>query len=161
MKSKILKLISVSAPVIILDQLTKYLVSTIVQVCQSHTVIPGIFDITHIYNPGGAFGFLADNGVLVQKIFFIFFSIIAAAFLLYFYFNSENRKEKVLSVGFALIFGGAVGNIIDRIRYGKVLDFLDVYIGNYHWPVFNIADSAISIGMAIFIYSLIFKKNEV
>ena len=160
MKLKILKLTAISLPIIILDQFTKYLVSTMLQIYHSYTVVPGLFNIIHIYNPGGAFGFLADNGVLVQKIFFIFFSIIATFFLLYFYFNAENRNEKVLSFGFALIFGGAIGNIIDRIRYGEVLDFLDVYIGKYHWPAFNVADSAISIGMVFFIYTLIFTKKK-
>jgi signal peptidase II len=64
----------------------------------------------------------------------------------------------LLATGFAMIFGGAIGNLVDRIRFGKVVDFLDFYIGNLHWPAFNVADSAVSVGIAIFIFHLLFKK---
>jgi signal peptidase II len=76
-------------------------------------------------------------------------------FLLY---KNTPKTHSLLAAGFALIFGGAAGNLIDRIRFGKVVDFLDFYIGNLHWPAFNIADSAITIGIAIFIFHILFKK---
>ena len=76
---------------------------------------------------------------------------------LYFY-NKTPKSFVLLSIGFALVIGGAVGNLIDRIRMGKVVDFLDFYIGNLHWPAFNVADSAVSIGMIIFVFHLVFKK---
>ena len=77
--------------------------------------------------------------------------------ILYFYKNTP-KKYSMLATGFALILGGALGNLIDRIRLGEVVDFLDFYIGSYHWPAFNVADSAISVGVAILLFHLVFKK---
>jgi signal peptidase II len=81
-----------------------------------------------------------------------------AVYLVYYFYKNTPKTHPLLSTGFALIFGGAIGNMIDRIRFGKVVDFLDFYIGSYHWPAFNVADSAISIGIAIFLFHLLFKK---
>ena len=84
-------------------------------------------------------------------------SSLVALFVLWFYKKCASNHV-FLSYGLALIFGGAIGNLIDRFRYGKVLDFLDFYIGSAHWPAFNVADSAISIGMGILIYHILFNK---
>ncbi len=108
-------------------------------------------------NPGGAFGFFATSSLEVRKFIFLFVSSIVALLILWFYKKSAGQFI-FFSCGLALIFGGAVGNLIDRFMYGKVVDFLDFYIGSWHWPAFNIADSSISIGMGILIYHIIFKK---
>jgi signal peptidase II len=84
-------------------------------------------------------------------------SSLAVGLIFYFYRNTP-KTHPLLATGFALIFGGALGNLIDRVRFGKVVDFLDFYLGSYHWPAFNIADSAITVGVAIFLIHLVFKK---
>lgn len=155
--SKYKMLVVISVVTIVMDQVSKWIILESLNMYQTIPVIPGFFNITHIHNPGGAFGFFADQSPGVRSFVFIFVSFLALGFIFYFYKNTP-ATHKMLAGGFALIFGGAVGNMIDRIRFGTVVDFLDVYINNLHWPAFNIADSAISIGMAIFIYHVLMKK---
>ena len=157
MGRKILKLIIVSGVLILLDQVTKALVGLYLQPYHSISVIPGFFNLTHIHNPGGAFGFLAGADPTIRKILFIFVSFLAVALILWYYLKTP-ESYPILATAFAMIFGGAIGNLIDRIRTGKVVDFLDFYLGNLHYPAFNIADSAITIGIGIFILHLLFKK---
>lgn len=156
-KKKYIHLLLISGIVVIVDQLTKIIISRTLTLYNSIDVIPGLFNITHILNPGGAFGFLANENSVLRAVVFLFVSSIAICFIFYFYMTTPS-SYRFLSAGFALIFGGAIGNMIDRIRLGKVIDFLDFYINDMHWPAFNIADSAISIGMAIFIFHILFKK---
>ncbi|MBF0573305.1 MAG: signal peptidase II [Desulfamplus sp.] len=151
-----IRLLLVSGNVIIFDQLTKYIITNILMLHETIS-ITSFFNITHVLNPGGAFGLFANHSPLVRKFFFLFVSSVVAIALLWFYIKSVDRYP-FFSLGLAAIFGGAVGNLIDRFRYGKVVDFLDFYIGYYHWPAFNIADSAICVGMAIFIYHVLFNK---
>ena len=154
---KYIKLAVIAGVVIILDQITKILILKNVPLYHSITIIPGFFNITHIHNPGGAFGFMAHQDSSLRNFIFILLSSFAVCLIFYFYKNT-NRTHPFLASGFALIFGGAIGNLIDRIRFGKVVDFLDVYIRNHHWPAFNVADSAITVGITIFIFHLLFKK---
>ena len=151
------KLAVISGLVVILDQITKILILKNLPLYHSITIIPGLFNITHIHNPGGAFGFMAHQDSSLRNFIFIVLSSFAVCLIFYFYKNT-NRTHPFLASGFALIFGGAIGNLIDRIRFGKVVDFLDVYIRNHHWPAFNVADSAITVGITIFIFHLLFKK---
>jgi len=150
-------LIVISFLIVSLDQISKAMIVKLITPYTSKTIIPGVFNITHIYNPGGAFGFMAGQSTFVRTILFLVVSTIAIGFIFYFYKNTP-KTHPVLASGFALIFGGAIGNMIDRIRLGTVIDFLDFYIKDLHWPAFNIADSAISVGMAIFLFHLVFKK---
>ncbi|WP_413909358.1 signal peptidase II [Desulfobacula sp.] len=147
----------VSGCVIFVDQITKYIIKINLSLYDNIIVIEKFFNITHILNPGGAFGFLASQSPEIRKFIFLFMSSIVALFVLWFYKKCEENFV-FLSYGLALIFGGAVGNLIDRFKYGKVVDFLDFYIGSLHWPAFNVADSAISIGMGILIYHILFNK---
>ncbi len=156
-KNKYIKLTIIVGLVMILDQVTKAIILKNLALHDSITVIAGIFDITHIHNAGGAFGFMADQGKNVRTFLFLLVSSVAVCFIFYFY-SKIPRTHSMLATGMALIMGGAVGNLIDRIRFGKVVDFLDFYIRNMHWPAFNIADSAISIGMIIFVFHILFKK---
>ncbi|MEJ2656785.1 MAG: signal peptidase II [Desulfobacterales bacterium] len=151
------KLFVISGLVVFFDQLTKLLVVKYIPLFHSITVIHGFFNITHILNPGGAFGFLAHQNSSLRNLLFLLASSIAICFIYYFYKNISDTQP-LLASGLALIFGGAIGNLIDRIRFGKVVDFLDFYIGSYHWPAFNVADSAITVGIAIFVFHLLFKK---
>ena len=157
MSRKVIKLIIVSGVLIFLDQVTKALIGFYLQPYHSISVIPGFFNLTHIHNPGGAFGFLAGADPIIRKIVFLFVSFLAVALILWYYLKTP-ESYPILATDFAMIFGGAIGNLIDRIRTGKVVDFLDFYLGNLHWPAFNIADSAITIGIGIFILQLLFKK---
>ena len=152
-----LRLAVISGSVIIFDQITKYIIKINLGLYDNIIVIKKFFSLTHILNPGGAFGFFASSSPEIRKFIFLFLSSLVALFIVWFYKKSA-ANYVFLSYGLALIFGGAVGNLIDRFMYGKVVDFLDFYIGSLHWPAFNVADSAISIGMGILIYHIIFKK---
>jgi signal peptidase II len=151
-----MRLAIISGTVIVLDQLTKYVILNTLMLHETISITP-FFNITHVLNPGGAFGLFADHSPLVRKFFFLFVSSVVACALLWFY-NKAADVYPFLASGLAAIFGGAVGNLIDRFRYGNVVDFLDFYIGYYHWPAFNVADSAICLGMAVFVYHVLFNK---
>lgn len=151
------RLVLTGGGVVIADQVSKYLITINLALYDHIPVIEGLFNINHVLNPGGAFGLLANQSDGVRKFVFLFLSSMVAGFVLWLY-RKTARTHVFLSYGFALIFGGAVGNLIDRFRFGKVVDFLDFYIGKAHWPAFNIADSAISIGMAILIYHVVLNK---
>lgn len=154
---KILILAVIAGLVVLLDQFTKALILRSLPLYDSITVIPGFFNITHVHNPGGAFGLLADQSPLIRKILFLAVSALASLVVLYFYLKTPSGY-RWLSAAFALIFGGAIGNLIDRLRFGIVVDFLSLYIGPYHWPAFNVADSAITVGVAIFAFHILFNK---
>jgi len=157
LKNKYIKLAVVAGLVVLADQITKALVFKYLPYHQSITVIAGFFDLTHIHNPGGAFGLMANMSAKVRTVVFLFAASAAVGLIFYFY-KKTPPSYTFLAVGFALIFGGAIGNLIDRVRLGIVIDFLDVYVGKYHWPAFNIADSAITVGIFIFGFHLLFKK---
>jgi signal peptidase II len=140
-----LRYLLVSVGVIVLDQWTKWLVELHLPHHMSETVIPGFLNLTHVRNTGVAFGLLAsDNGSLLLTV--LGFGALAAV-ALYFWFAPS--KDRWLLVALALVVGGAVGNLIDRVTSGAVTDFIDVYVGIHHWPSFNVADSAISIGIVL------------
>ncbi len=155
--NKYLRLPIIAGAVIIADQVTKWWVLHAIASYERITVIPGFFNLIHVQNPGGAFGFFAAHDSQMRGLFFILFSIVAVALLVYLYRSTPDRNKWLLT-GFSLIIGGALGNLIDRFRFGRVVDFIDLYIGNLHWPAFNIADSAITVGMIIFAIYLITKK---
>ena len=157
LNNKYIMLAIISGCVVIADQITKLLILNYLPYNHSIPVIAGFFNLTHIHNPGGAFGLMANLSPSVRTIIFLFISSLAVGLIFYFY-KKTPQSHPWLAAGFALIFGGAIGNLIDRIRFGIVVDFLDFYIGKYHWPAFNIADSAISVGIATFVFHLLFKK---
>ncbi len=153
------RLVLIAGVVCIVDQIVKALIVSTVPVYQSISVIPGFFNLTHIYNPGGAFGFLSGSSSELRHLFFLVSSFVAMGLILYLYAKTP-PGQGLLAFGLSLIMGGAIGNIIDRIRIGKVIDFLDVYIMDLHWPAFNVADSAITIGIGLFVYHLLFKDLD-
>ena len=156
-KNKYFKLAVIAGGVILLDQATKELVLRNIPLNTTIPVIGGFFNLTHIFNPGGAFGLMANLSPILRSFIFLYISSLAVGLIFYFY-KKTPAQYAWLAAAFALILGGAIGNLIDRIRFGMVVDFLDFYLGNLHWPAFNIADSAISIGIGIFLYHLVFKK---
>lgn len=147
----------VAGAVVVLDQLSKAWVLNAIPLYRSVQVIPGFFSLTHVHNPGGAFGFFAQNDSPLRHWLFLIATTVALVLILYFYHQTP-KTHQGLGIALAMIFGGAVGNVLDRLRFGKVVDFLDVFIGHYHWPTFNVADSAVTIGVAIFVLHLVFKK---
>ena len=137
----------VGAIIVLIDQLSKAIIVSRLNVYDTRAVIPGFFNLTHITNTGAAFGCMAgaDNW---RHILFQTIALAALGGLVYLY-KTFPQKTYAFFWGSALIFGGALGNLIDRVRYGCVIDFADFYVGGYHWPAFNVADSAITIGGAL------------
>lgn len=156
-KKVLIRLIFVSTIVVSADQISKYFVKTKILLYDNIDIIDNFFSLTHILNPGGAFGLFASQSSEIRFFIFLFLSSIISLLILWFYIKVA-FDYVFLSYGMALIFGGAVGNLIDRFSYGYVIDFLDFYFHDLHFPAFNIADSAISIGMAILIYHILFNK---
>lgn len=136
--------------IIPLDQISKFYVDKYMGLNESVEVIGGLLNITYIRNKGAAFGLLSD--ISVPSYFFISLSIIALVVILY--LLKKTGDEVGFALGLSLIFGGALGNLIDRVRMGAVIDFMDFQIGSYHWPAFNIADACISIGVVILMLKL-------
>lgn len=155
--SKYRILIIVSLIIIIVDQITKWLVLVNMPMYESIPIIENLFNLTHIHNTGGAFGFMANQSALIRQILFHGVSLLSLGVIIYFYHQAPANYPFLL-VALSLIFGGAVGNLIDRFRMGEVVDFLDFYIGSYHWPAFNVADSAVSVGVTVLMYYMIIKK---
>lgn len=157
---KLIFLTLIGGGTIILDQITKLLIQKAIRLNESVIVIQDFFSLTYIRNPGAAFGFFAEQSAGFRSIFFLIISVVALSIL--FYFFTQTSKEDTSSlVAISLLFGGAIGNLIDRMRLGEVVDFLDFYIGRFHWPAFNVADSAITIGISLLMLNLFWLKREV
>jgi signal peptidase II len=137
----------ISAVVLILDQATKIYVDARFALYESVTVVENFFNITYVRNPGAAFGFLSDHSLRLP--FFITVATLASIGIVW-YMSRLRDDQRLLHISLSLVFAGAVGNLIDRIRVGEVIDFIDVHWYNlYHWPAFNVADSAITVGVVL------------
>jgi signal peptidase II len=152
-----LKWLWLSFVVLVLDQITKYFADQMLQYHQSVPLIP-MFNLTLSYNTGAAFSFLSEAGGWQRWFFTVLALVISVALVVW--IKSLSQKERWNAIALSLILGGAIGNVIDRIIFGHVIDFLDVYYQQWHWPIFNIADSAISIGVAILIFEGLFGNKE-
>ncbi|MBN1380088.1 MAG: signal peptidase II [Deltaproteobacteria bacterium] len=159
MKNKYLLFVLITAAILVLDQWTKTLVLSHMAIGESIDVIDGFFSISYIRNPGAAFGFLATASPLFRSIFFLA-ATVAAILLILYYFKNTAIENQWMIISLSLILSGALGNLIDRLRFGEVIDFLDVYIRSCHWPAFNVADSAITVGAVILIWQMIIKGKE-
>lgn len=157
LRKKYIRFFTVAVVVVILDQISKALVLVKIPLFKSIPVINGFFSLTHVHNPGGAFGFLAQNGSPWLHWMFLGAAALALVLILYFHHQTP-RTHPYLALGLSLIFGGAIGNLIDRLRFGEVVDFLDFYVATHHYPTFNVADSAVTVGVGIFLVHIIFKK---
>ena len=143
-----LKWLWLTALVIILDQATKLAIDASMQLYESIAVFSN-FNITYVHNTGAAFSFLSDAGGWQRWFFAVLAAIVSIVIALW--MARLKKHEMMLGIALALILGGAIGNLIDRIAYGYVIDFLDVYYQSWHWPVFNVADSAITLGVILLI----------
>lgn len=143
-----LKWIWVTAVVVVLDQLTKYIASSSMDLYQQIAVMP-MFNWTLMHNPGAAFSFLANEAGW-QRWFFAAIALIVSVVIVL-WIKKLKQHEKWQAIALAMILGGAIGNVIDRIWLGYVVDFIQVYYQQWYWPAFNLADSAISVGVAMII----------
>jgi signal peptidase II len=157
--SRYVLLALIAFTVIILDQATKYWIMHSMRLHESIPIVPNLFNFTYIRNPGAAFGLLAGSSNAFRTVFFGVTSLFALG-LLGTILVRLPAKDWVGQVSIAGILGGAVGNLIDRLRFGEVVDFLDVYLESYHWPAFNVADSAISVGVVCLIIHFAFERKE-
>lgn len=145
------------AAILILDRGTKLLIQKRFDLNESITVIDGFFNITYVRNTGVAFGIFSSVSSPAKSVLLSVFTACAAAAVITYSVRSPARN-RLLQIALGLILGGALGNLLDRLAYGYVIDFLEFYLGSYHWPSFNIADSAISTGVALLALEII--RNE-
>jgi signal peptidase II len=145
--------------VLALDRLTKWLIETRLSFLDTIRVIPGFFDIVRSENRGVAFGLFNDSTSQWRTLLLVVLSVAAVIGVSIVLWRPE-RLDRLSRWGFALILGGAAGNVVDRILYGRVTDFLLFYIRDYQWPAFNVADSAIVIGSALLAVGLLWPRTQ-
>lgn len=144
----------VAAAVFLADVAAKSAVERLLAIGSVHTVIPGLFNLVHVRNPGIAFGLLADRDSALQTVILVLFALAAMGLVMWLLVTGR-AGGRLAELGLALVLGGAAGNVFDRLRHGAVVDFLDFHLGRYHYPAFNLADSAILIGAALVILHLL------
>lgn len=144
----------ISLPLYLLDQLTKHLVLWNVPLHDSREVLPGLLNLVHYTNTGAAFGMMSNN-----NLFFVGLSIVALVVLTVFYRRGQFRDRFSL-IGLALLVSGILGNLTDRLLHKHVIDFLDFYWLDHHWPAFNVADSCICVAAALFVLSSFFEQSQ-
>src|SRR5271169_5181878 len=144
--------------VVVLDRATKWLIAKDLSLHDYRQVIPGFFRITHIENRGAAFGLFADSPAQWKIGMLVLFSIVALVVVSTLLWRNSHAMTTT-GIGLALILGGAVGNLWDRLLNGRVVDFLLFYIGQYQWPAFNVADSAIVVGAGLLVIEILFTKS--
>jgi signal peptidase II len=142
-----------------LDQISKSLVRELLPLNHSLVVVQGFLNLVHIQNPGMIFGIFSQSTYTLKSYLLIIVSLAAITFL-FFLLRSLKEKNLFFTIALSLTLGGAIGNLVDRIVLGKVVDFIDVYWSTYHWPAFNVADSAISIGMVILVIQVLRDENN-
>lgn len=147
-----------AAALFLLDQGSKWLVAGSLRVGEVRTVIPGFFNLTHLHNRGAAFGLFADSDSPVARGALIAFSL--AALALVFYLLWRGVSSRWAGWGLGLILGGALGNLLDRVRAGSVVDFLDFHLAGRHWPAFNLADSAVVLGALLLMIEVLRPHSE-
>lgn len=140
------------------DQVTKAIVSHRIALSTDLSLIPGFLNLTHIQNRGAIFGFFSQSGSRLVYLLITLASLVALALVIYYFFKTS-PSEKLMKISLSLILGGALGNLMDRIFRGYVIDFMDFYVKKWHWPSFNIADSCISIGAILLIIIFLFKRG--
>jgi signal peptidase II len=140
--------------VVLLDQATKLLVDGLMALHESRVVIEGLVHLTYVRNRGAAFGLFSDADLPFQSVLFSAVSLLALGAIAVYFFKLPDRS-RLARAALALVMGGALGNLIDRARLGSVIDFVDVFWGPHHWPAFNVADSAISVGVVMLVVDML------
>jgi len=144
--------------VVLLDQATKAWVLAAFQLHETLPVVPGWFHLTYVRNPGAAFGLFAGRAEAFRVPFFLGITAVALVAILVVAWRAAPGRTWFLTA-LGLVCGGAVGNLIDRLRWGEVVDFLDVFWRSHHWPAFNVADAAISVGVILLVVEELFQKR--
>ena len=147
------RIIALLALILLLDQGTKLLVDHTIPLHRSIPVIEGWVDLTHVRNTGAAFGLLAGQRRALGSYVLLVFSLVAIVFVIWL-LRRLSETDTGLMVSLTFVLGGALGNLVDRVYHGEVIDFVDVYWNGYHWPTFNVADSFITIGAALCLWHL-------
>lgn len=150
--------VALAAFVVLLDLASKWLVQRTLALHESIVVIPGFFRLTHVQNRGAAFGLFADSPSEWKLLFLILFSVVALLVVSTLLWKSSHTLNTT-GVGLALILGGALGNLWDRVVHGYVVDFFDFHVASFHWPAFNVADSAIVGGALLVLAEIVFAKS--
>ncbi|HEX7124772.1 MAG TPA: signal peptidase II [Thermodesulfobacteriota bacterium] len=150
--------LSVAAAVVVLDLVTKAIVEARIPLHHAVPVVDGLFSLVHVRNTGAAFSLLAEAPEGLRIPLFTAIAVAAVAAVLAFLRKLDDRQW-LLTSALALVLGGAIGNLVDRLRYGAVVDFLLVYWRDWHWPAFNVADSAISIGVVVLLWTMTFSRD--
>ncbi len=158
MNPKYRLMVTISGAVLVFDQVTKVMVEKAMSLYASVEIVPNFVHITYLRNTGAAFGFLAGGRSILRMVFFSLVSVVAIGCISYL-LKSLRPQQKTLIVSLSLILGGAVGNLVDRLRMGEVIDFIDLHWHHIHWPAFNVADSAISIGVILLFFQLLRKGS--
>src|SRR5689334_7563983 len=151
--------IIIAGLIVTLDRMTKWLVAQRINLHDSVDVIPGVFRLTHVQNQGAAFGLFSDSPSEWKVAMLILFSVAALAVVTALLWRNGNALNAT-AIALSLVFGGALGNLWDRIASGRVIDFLDFYVGSHHWPAFNIADSAIVVGALLLLSEIFLAPQE-
>ncbi len=149
----------IAALVVLLDRLTKWIISQNIPLHDSVTVIPGVFQLTHVQNQGAAFGLFSESPSEWKVAMLILFSVAALAVVSALLWKNGNAMNAT-AIALSLVFGGALGNLWDRVASGRVIDFLDFYLGSHHWPAFNVADSAIVVGALLLLSEIFWAPQE-
>jgi signal peptidase II len=149
----------IAAGAFVLDQVTKGMVERRIPPYETIPVIPHFFNLTMTKNPGAAFGLFADSPTAWKTVFLVVVSALLIAAVVGVVWRSR-RLDWHSGLGLSLILGGAISNLVDRIRFGRVVDFIDLYIRSYHWYTFNLADTAIVVGAFLLIWRVMFSGKE-
>lgn len=159
MKRKYWVLLIICVWILFVDQWTKHVIQQRLVLYQKVEVIRGIFNLVHVRNTGGAFGIFGGEKGGLGSLIFVVVSLVAIGTILFLYFRLK-EDEDTLSLSFSLVLSGAMGNLIDRLRYGEVVDFLDFFLSSFHWPAFNFADSAICLGIGLMALELLIQDRR-
>jgi len=159
LRNKYLFLFVISSSLIVVDQYTKFMITLHIPLSYSINVVEGFFNLTHVRNSGVAFGIFSEQNSQLKPYLLIFVSIIAIIAILVI-FHQTGKEKRMVQGGLVLVFSGAIGNLIDRILHKEVIDFIDIFFNNRHWPAFNLADACITIGVMLLAVDLLLSSKE-
>jgi signal peptidase II len=150
---------AIAVLIVVADQVTKFLVDSVMELHDSRSIVDGLVSLTYVQNRGAAFGLLSQADLPYQPALFIGVSLLALAAIAT-YAARLPVTQRLAQTALTLVLAGAVGNLIDRVRLGYVIDFVDVYWRAHHWPAFNVADSAISVGVCLLVLDVVWSPDE-
>ena len=160
MKRKLCILLAVILVGVALDQVTKQLILAYLPLGAQIPVVKGFFNLVHVHNRGAAFGLMNTWSLGFVRIFFVCTTIIVLLVVGYLWWRLPSGQN-LAALGYSLIMAGALGNLVDRLRFGEVVDFLDFFWGRYHWPAFNVADSLVCLGAGVLVWVILREEKEV